>query len=176
MHFIYTILNEWRTSRQGWSVWKIDSLTNFLFISLFFFRRIRISSSFFRLVSSFLLFIFAISFCRDIKSSICSASDILLFTMLQVDTIYFPLHANSLDPTVGANCSRTGLEPRERFKSLFGRSVCTSSLPLWTKSSFFFRHSASRSPRNPGSDGNCKRHSDAQLRIRYSTLGCLSIV
>ena len=55
--------------------------SNFLFISSFSLRRARISSSLFR-------FILAISLCKDINSAIYSASDILSFTMLLVDTIY----------------------------------------------------------------------------------------
>ena len=90
--------------------------TNFLFISSFSFLKARISSSFLHLVSSFLLIISTISLSRDVKSAICSASDIFSFTMLLVDTICFLLHANSLGPTVGTNCYRTGLEPREQFE------------------------------------------------------------
>ena len=120
--------------------------TNFFFISSFSFRRARISSSFICLVFSFLVFMSTISFCRDIKSVICSTSDIFSFTMLLVDTIYLILHANSLGPTVDANRSRTRLEPRERFRLVLGRSVCTSSLPLKTNSFFSLHYSASRSP------------------------------
>jgi len=98
--------------------------TNFLFISSFSFQRVRISFSFFRLVSSFLLFISAISFCRNIKSVICSASDILLFIMLLVHTIYFPLHANSLDPTMGAIVLEQGWnQENDSGYSLVGRSA-----------------------------------------------------
>ena len=43
--------------------------------------------------------------------------------MLLVDTIYFLLHANSFSSTLDANCSRTGLEPKERFRYSFGWSV-----------------------------------------------------
>ena len=109
--------------------------TNFLFISSFSFRRARISALCFRLVFSFLLFISAISFCRDIKSTICSASNIFSFILLLVGTIYFLLHVNY---------SRTRLELRERFDHSFGQSVSSSSLPPKTNSSLLFRCSTPR--------------------------------
>ena len=68
-------------------------------------------------------------FLRDIKSAICSILDIFSFTMLLVDTIYFLLHANSLGPTVGANCSRMRLEPREQFGLLLSRSIGLQFFP-----------------------------------------------
>ena len=78
---------------------------SFFFTSSFSFWRARISSSFFCAISSFLLFISVISLCSNISSVICSASDILSLAMLWVDTIYFLLRTNSLNPMVDANCS-----------------------------------------------------------------------
>jgi len=53
--------------------------------------------------------------------------------MLQVDTIYLILNTNSLGPTVGANCSRTGLGPKKLLRlllSFLDWSVCIPiSLP-----------------------------------------------
>ena len=142
-----------------------DSLhpLSFLFIFSFSFRRARISFSFFRAASPFLLLISTISLCKDINSVICSASDILLLAMFRVDTIYFLLNTNSLSPTVGANCSRTGLGPRELLKLLFhslGRSDCTSIPPL---GSSFLSFTCSTSMSSPSSDSNgtYRRHSDA---------------
>jgi len=139
--------------------------TNFLFISSFYFRRARISSSFFRLVSSFFLFISTISFCIDIKSVVWAASDIFSFTMLRVDTIYFLFQADSVGPRVGANYSRTGLEPRELLELLLGRSGNSPFLLLQKNSLLPFYCSISRFLQSPGSDGTCKRNFDAQVSI-----------
>jgi len=127
--------------------------TNFLFIFSFSSWRARISSSFFRLVSSFFLIISVISFYRDIKSAICSAFDIFSFTMLQVDTIYFILQVDYLDPAVGAHCSRTGLGPRELLELLLIRSINSLFLLLQTSSLLFFCHTTSRSPQSPSLNG-----------------------
>jgi len=69
-----------------------------------------------------------------------------------------------------------GLKSRELLEFFLSRSVKPSLFSLKMVSSLSFPYSVSRSPRNSGSDDTCKRHSDAQVRVEYSTLGTLSTV
>jgi len=109
---------EWPTEKVGQYNRRSPSM-NFLFISSFSFWRAKISYSFFLVTSSFLLIISAISLCRDINNVICSASVSSHLPCCKLIPSNNALHTNSLGPTVGANCSRTGLGPRELLRSLF---------------------------------------------------------
>jgi len=74
------------------------------------------------------------------------------------------LQTNSLDHTIGANCSRTGLGPRELLRSLF--SFLSRSVGLhfnFLPCKLFTPPYTSRSSRSPNSDGTYRRHSDAYV-------------
>ena len=147
-------LPSWVTRSARWT-----PSANFLFISSFSYRKARISSSFFRFIS-------AISLCRDISNVIYSASNILSFTMLLVDTICFLPSSNSLGPMVDTNCSRTGLEPR----GLLNHSSVDRYAPhSFSNELLLLSIFHSSSSWLPDSDGTYKRHSDTQVKLRHST-------
>ena len=133
---------------------------SFFFISSFSLQRAKISSSFFFFISS-------ISLRRNIICVICSTSYIFSFTLLLVDTIWSLPPSNSLDPTMAANCSRTGLEPRELFPSF---SVSRYALPFFLSNEALLHHLSpfGSSPTwSRDSNGTCKKHSNAQVRLRH---------
>ena len=134
---------------------------SFFFISPFSLWRAWISNSFLLFASSLRFFISAISLCRDSSNIVWSASIILSLAILRVDTIHQSFFTVSLDPMVGANCSRSRMGHRELLRGLvfffpLGRS-CYSSTSFLARSSHFLPSLGSWSSREHRMGGTCRR-------------------